>query len=172
MQQLEIGDSKPSELYQRMKQLLSNEDTDTFFFRQMFLQKLPPIIQQMIAFSCPSDAPLEQLVDKADKAYEINSNIAVISSYASTQPSSSSNPPFPNYQWMANQILALKKELAKMRIGRERSRSRESSKNRSRRHSARARSRYKRPTEDTCFYHVNFPVSSRETTQPGTDRGC
>ena len=40
-----------------------------FFFPKMSLQKLPPIIQQMIAVSCPSDTPLEQLVDKADKAY-------------------------------------------------------------------------------------------------------
>ena len=74
MQSLEIGDSKPSDLYQRMKQLLSDENPDTFFFRQMFLQKLPPVIQQIIAVISSPDAPMDQLVEKADKAYEIHSN--------------------------------------------------------------------------------------------------
>ena len=57
MQSLEIGDSKPSDLSQRMKQLLSDENPDTFFFRQMFLQKLPPVIQQIIAVISSPDAP-------------------------------------------------------------------------------------------------------------------
>ena len=30
-QHLDIGESKPSELYQRMKQLLNNENLDAFF---------------------------------------------------------------------------------------------------------------------------------------------
>ena len=41
MQYLDIGESKPSELYQRMKQMLDNEGLDASFFRQMVLQKLP-----------------------------------------------------------------------------------------------------------------------------------
>ena len=96
MQSLEIGDSKPSDLYQRMKQLLSDANPDTFFFRQMFLQKLPPVIQQIIAVISSPDAPMDQLVEKADKAYEIHSNYRTISAISSppapvhsTAPSSS-----------------------------------------------------------------------------------
>ena len=166
MQQLEIGDSKPSELYQRMKQLLSNENIDAFFFRQMFLQKLPPIIRQMIAFSCPPDTPLDQLVDKADKAYEINYNTSAINSFASPQSLPTSNSPLPNYEWMANQILDLKKELAKIRLEHKRSRSRDKSRSRSRRHSTSTHNRYKKATEDTCFYHINFGTAARNCRPP------
>ena len=44
----------------------------------MFLQKLPPVIQQIIAVIISPDAPMDQLVEKADKAYEIPSNYQTI----------------------------------------------------------------------------------------------
>ena len=44
----------------------------------MFLQKLPPVIQQIIVVISSPDAPLDQLVEKADKAYEIHSNYQTI----------------------------------------------------------------------------------------------
>ena len=44
MQSLEIGDSKSSNLYQRMEQLFSDKNTDTFFFRLMLLQNFSPVI--------------------------------------------------------------------------------------------------------------------------------
>ena len=57
----EIFDSKA------MKQLLSNS-IDAFFFLQLHIQKLPPPgIQQMIGFSSPHDAPLDQLVGEANE---------------------------------------------------------------------------------------------------------
>ena len=62
-----------------MKQLLSDENPDTLFFRQMFLQKLSPVIQQIIAVVRSPDAPMDQLVEKAGKAYEIHSNYQTIS---------------------------------------------------------------------------------------------
>ena len=54
-----------------MKQLFNNKKLNAFFFREMFLQKLSPNIQQLIAVNGTPDASLEQLVAKADKAYEI-----------------------------------------------------------------------------------------------------
>ena len=83
MQSLEIADSRPSDLYQRMKQLLSHENPDTFIFRQMLLLKLPPDIQQIIAVISSPDAPMDQFVEKADKAYEIHSNYQTISTISS-----------------------------------------------------------------------------------------
>ena len=74
-----------------MKQLISDENPDTFF-RQMFLQKLPPVIQQTIAVISSPDATMDQLVEKADKAYEIHPNyqtISTISSLPATAPPSS-----------------------------------------------------------------------------------
>ena len=44
----------------------------------MFLQKLPPVIQQIIVVISSPDAPMDQLVEKADKAYEIHSNYQTI----------------------------------------------------------------------------------------------
>ena len=57
MQSPQIGDSKPSDLYQ----LLSDENPDAFFFRQMFLQKLSPVIQQIIAVISSTDASFESV---------------------------------------------------------------------------------------------------------------
>ena len=72
-------------------------------------------------FSCSSDAPLDELVDKAeeaDEAYEIKCSTIAISPYISHQ--SSSNPPFSDYQLMSNQILQLKVQLAEVRLERDR----------------------------------------------------
>ena len=165
MQQLEVGDSKPSEVYQRMKQLLENENIDALFFRQMFLQKLPPIIQQLIDISCPPDTALDELVAKADEAYESTSNNRAISSCNPPQ-ASLSNAALSDYQWIANQISALRKQLAEIEIRLECGRSRERCKSRPRRQSASPRRQYKRATEDTCFYHGKFGAAARKCQPP------
>ena len=67
MQNLKIGSRKPSDLCQCMKQLLSEENIGTFFFRQILVQTLSPIIIQIIAVMCSLHALLDILVDKADK---------------------------------------------------------------------------------------------------------
>ena len=165
MQSLEIGDSKPSDLYQRMKQLLSDENPDTFFFRQMFLQKLPPVIQQIIAVISSPDAPMDQLVEKADKAYEIHSNYRTISAISSppapvhsTAPSSS-QPMEDRFTQMERKINELCSEIKHLR-SRERSRSRKNTR------SPISRRRYKKATNDTCFYHTNFGTAARKCQSP------
>lgn len=99
-----------------MKDLHNNESLNAF------LQELPPNIQQLIAFSCALDTPLEKLVDKADKVYEITYN----------SPQASSRLHSSEYQSFSNRTSELMKELAEMRIERARSRSKP----------------YKRATED------------------------
>ncbi|KAM3179515.1 hypothetical protein ACTXT7_000404 [Hymenolepis weldensis] len=55
MQQLHVGEYKVSEIYRR----INDNNIDFSFFQQMFPYRLSPVIQQMVAFICPPDIPLE-----------------------------------------------------------------------------------------------------------------
>ena len=165
MHRLEIGDSKPSELYQRMKQLLYDENIDTFFYRQIFLQKLPPVIQRFIAVMCPPDAPMDQLVDKADDAYVIYSNYKTISTLSSSQvPVLSTSS--PSFQSIDDRFAEIKKEIAEIRSALEHLSSKECSRNGRNPRSPSPRRRYKKATHDICFYHVNFGTAARKCQPP------
>ena len=122
MQSCEIGDCKTFDLCQRLRQLLSNENSESFFFRQIFLQKLPPGIQQIFAMKCSPVASLHQLVEKGDRAYGIHSNYQTISPISSPQVPVHSAAPFSS-QSMEDRLTLMERKITVLRMGIQRLRS-------------------------------------------------
>lgn len=68
----ELGNRKPTQLLRRMQQLLGDRPgmMDESFFRELFLQRLPPNVRMVLA-STPDGTGLEQLAELADKVMEV-----------------------------------------------------------------------------------------------------
>ena len=94
----EFGDRKPTQLLQRIQQLLGDKVTDSSFLRELFLQRLPSHVRMVLA---SSDSPdLDKLAQLADKIVEV----AAPQINSTTTTSSSSE-----IQRLRSEILELKK---------------------------------------------------------------
>ena len=139
-----------------MRQLLSNENSETFFFRQIFLQKLPPGIQQIFAVKCSLVASLHQLVEKGDRAYEIHSNYQTISAISKPQVPVHSAAPFSS-QSMEDR-LTLMERVKRMSCARKFNAYVVQSATEAEKTSEILS---QTPTNDTCFYHVDVVTAAR-----------
>ena len=81
-----LGDRWPSQLLQRMQALVGEQQAETPFFREMFVSKLPPTVQTVIA--ALDGLPVAQVASAADKMmeYQTSSHIARISRPATRSP--------------------------------------------------------------------------------------
>ncbi|BHF62840.1 hypothetical protein SprV_0200582600 [Sparganum proliferum] len=67
--QIELGDQTPSQLMRHMRSLLAGRHMDDAIFREIWLEKLPVPMQQVLAMS-DSNIPLEKLATHADRIKE------------------------------------------------------------------------------------------------------
>ncbi|BHF85614.1 hypothetical protein SprV_1002878300 [Sparganum proliferum] len=67
--QVELGDQTPSQLMRHMRSLLAGRDMDDAIFREIWLEKLPVPMQQVLAM-LDSKTPLEKLATHADRIKE------------------------------------------------------------------------------------------------------
>nr|VZI52455.1 unnamed protein product [Spirometra erinaceieuropaei] len=67
--QVELGDQTPSQLMRHMRSLLSGRHMDDAIFREIWLEKLPVPMQQVLSI-LDSDTPLEELATYADRINE------------------------------------------------------------------------------------------------------
>ncbi|BHF67339.1 hypothetical protein SprV_0301036500 [Sparganum proliferum] len=67
--QVELGDQTPSQLMRHMRSLLAGKDMDDAIFREIWLEKLPVPMQQVLAM-LDSNIPLEKLATHADRIKE------------------------------------------------------------------------------------------------------
>ena len=78
LNELEFGDSKPSQLLRRMRQLWCGGGTDDAILRELFLQRLPGNVRMVLAPSA-SSITLDNLAEMADRIMEVSTpSIAAI----------------------------------------------------------------------------------------------
>ncbi|BHF82041.1 hypothetical protein SprV_0802517700 [Sparganum proliferum] len=65
----DLGDRKPTQLLRRLEQLADGQKLDATMFKQLFLQRLPPIVQAILAPNIPSST-VQTLAETADRILE------------------------------------------------------------------------------------------------------
>ncbi|BHF76889.1 hypothetical protein SprV_0501998900 [Sparganum proliferum] len=65
----DLGDRKPTQLLRRLEQLADGQKLDATMFKQLFLQRLPPSVQAILAPNIPSST-VQTLAETADRILE------------------------------------------------------------------------------------------------------
>ncbi|XP_036347692.1 uncharacterized protein LOC118757068 [Rhagoletis pomonella] len=149
LQELELGDMRPSHLLREMRSLSGNEINDGIL-KSIWMSRLPSNIRSVISISTE---PLDKVALLADKVSEV-SDIPQIRAIE-TQPAASQT-----FSHIERQLAAITKEIAALKTNRNyrhRSRSRGHS-------SERTSSRQK--TEDQCWYHMTFGNEAKKCRKP------
>lgn len=152
----EIGDDKPSNYLQRLRNLAGGQCNDSVL-RTLFFEQLPESVRSVLAISEVAD--LSVLASQADKIYEITK--PTINALTYVKPSSSSQTtPKDLIDDLSKRLDALTKELRNQR--RQRSRSRQA-------HSPRDKSKSKERDQEEnamCWYHRQFGERAKKCQQP------
>ena len=156
LNELELGDLKPSHLLMKMRNLANNTVTDDFL-KTLWLQRLP---REMRAILSSSDDNLDKLKEMADKIWDISpSNLHSVNSI---QP-----PQIDRIKGLENKINDLTRTISQLSqrtsktiFSRNRSKSRDGGSNN--------RKRSVSPGDRICFYHHKFGDKARKCTMPCT----
>ncbi|CAH8643922.1 unnamed protein product [Schistosoma guineensis] len=158
----DLGDKRPSQLLRHMKQLAGPYKLDEALLKQMWFQRLPHSVRQILSVSGKSVA-LDDLADMADKMMEV---------YHDSHGVNSLQPPGPldisclvSFQkqltHLTSQLASLQSTIATIQARQSRSPSR-------RRSFSRQRSRSPKRTSDVCWYHQKYGTKARRCTRPCT----
>ena len=157
LQEIQLGDKKPSQLLREMKDLAQNKLSDDML-GQLWKQRLPLNCQQILSVSTQ---PLDSLASLADKITEVSGLTPHVSEVAQNPSLSSCS-----FTMLQKQISELQKSVERLSRDRVRSsspRNRDSrSKSRDRRHRSPAVvSKY-----PMCWYHFKYGNNARNCVQP------
>nr|VZI36242.1 unnamed protein product [Spirometra erinaceieuropaei] len=135
-----LGDRKPSELLQRMRTLLADMQVDEKLVKEMFLERLPADVQTILA-SGSQDLTLSHLAEMADRMLEVQRFQPPSVAQISTSSSTVNEQLLQQMSAMANEIVSLKLQLARITCSRSPSRH---------------RSRIACPYRDLLLHHPNI----------------
>ncbi|CAH8481126.1 unnamed protein product [Schistosoma bovis] len=156
----ELGDKRPSQLLRHMRQLAGPYKLDETLLKQMWSQRLPHSVRQILSVSGAS-VSLDDLADMADRMIEIYPDSRGI--YA-VQPASrdAMNPILDMQHQMAHltrQLASLQATVSTIRSRCPRSRSRRRSLSRHRHWSPKR-------AAGMCWYHSNYGEKARRCMKP------
>lgn len=155
LQDLQLGDRKPSQLLREMRDLASGQLTDEKMLAQLWKQRLPIACQQILSVST---CALEELSAIADKITEVPGMSAVVSEVRNN-PSCSCND-------MQKQVSELRESVE--RLSRNVVRKNSFGNRRDRSHSRERRQRSPAAVErhQMCWYHYRFANKARNCNPP------
>lgn len=141
---VDLGDSKPSQLLQKMRNLATDGISDKVL-KSLFLQKMPDSVRNILIVS---DEEIEKLALMADRIVEMQPKQELYSASNIVSPEANA------LTELREQIAALDDKLQKLSVSRN---SRSQSRNRSRYSYDRSKSgsRYN-PTGKYCYFHFRF----------------
>ncbi|CAH8597989.1 unnamed protein product [Schistosoma bovis] len=156
----ELGDKRPSQLLRHMRQLAGSCKLDEALLKQMWSQRLPYSVRQILSVSGAS-VSLDDLADMADRMIEIYPDSRGI---YSVQPASrdAMNPTLDMQHQMAHltrQLASLQATISTIHSRRPRSMSR-------RRSLSRHRLKSPKRAAGMCWYHSNYGEKARRCTKP------
>ena len=159
LNEVDLGDGKPTRLLRHMRQLLGEQRIDEGIFKQLFLQRLPPNVQAILASSSDS-VGLDHLATLADKIMEVNiPQVTAVTPPAPTPTVATSSDPT-----LAQQLAALSTQVASIQEQLQKSQQTEQRRSRSR-----SRSRDRNQNQDfggKCWYHYTFGPKAHKCTPP------
>lgn len=152
LQELQLGDERPSQLLRKMKDLSSTCPED--LLRTLWLQRLPVTVQQILATNTGS---LDDLAKMADKIVAVYSpECATVNLIPSDTASVASENPVASLE---SQISLLTRKLDHFSLRRSRSKDRYLPRSRS-------RSRSNTSERNVCWYHFRFGPNARKCQPP------
>lgn len=153
---IELGDKRPSHLWREMRELAANRVNDEFL-RSLWLQRLPAQVQAILS---NDDGDLPRLLTTADRITEVLDVRGDVHSVTST-PRTEAVTHSSEIQLLTAQVSELTKQFAAFSSGSHSARSRSNSRNR------RDRSR-DRNSSDLCYYHDRFGSEAKKCRKPCT----
>nr|VZI38333.1 unnamed protein product [Spirometra erinaceieuropaei] len=149
----DLGDRKPTQLLRRLEQLADGQKLDATMFKQLFLQRLPPSVQAILAPNIPSST-VQMLAETADRILEyyqppVTVNVASRSTTA------------PTIEDVVKRLDALTLEVSQLRASRVYN---------PRRPAISRRPRSPTPNKPTvdgfCWYHHNYGSNAHRCHSP------
>lgn len=156
LQDLPLGDMKPSQLLSKMSDLSAGNLSEPML-KTLWLNRLPGNMQAILA---ASSEPLIQLAGIADKIHELASPVQLNAVQVSSQSVAA----------LQAQINELSQQVAKLlECQNQPQRSRSASRNRQYR--SHSRKKYNSPPPGICFYHHNFGKKAKKCSPPCNYQG-
>lgn len=154
----DIGDSKPSEFYRRLKVLAGNSGTvGDELIKNLWLSRLPNLIN--IALIPQMDSELSKILDTADKIFDSmqsSSNVSAIVKPKSSENCATCCSSNSDVKKLEKEISELKRMFKSFNFNRNRSRSRSRSKPRDK----------SLDKQHNCWYHHKFGVNAQKCISP------
>jgi hypothetical protein len=157
---LQLGSDKPSTLLRKMRQLLGDRKIDDTILKEIWLQKLPPMTQSILAGTSILD--LEGLAQVADNVVATSQDMQNHTDINTIRTANSKNASSTDLtlEGLFKQVMTLQKTVElQNRLLRRRS----SSRNRSQSRRFRSNSRRK---YDICWYHHKFGHQAKRCQPP------
>lgn len=160
LNEVELGDQRPSQLLRRMRELARNKFPDETL-RMLWMSHLPSSTRAVLSVSTESNLDsLAAMADKMDEqAKEINSICSCSHGSNNSQQASTSKIE----DKLVNMIESLSREVAELKMDRSRSHYRRPYRSNFR---SRSRSRSSKNTADICFFHKKFGKKAYRCRSP------
>lgn len=153
LQELQLGDDRPSQLLRKMKDLSKEVPGD--FLKNLWLQRMPTAVQQILA---TSTGDLDSLAKMADKIMEVTDSSSV---HLVEKKDGCSH-----CQTIQKQVDELAKQVEDLKTEKRKWRKQSRSPARGRFVRKRSSSRKFDPTAGTCWYHYKYGSNARKCVKP------